>query len=281
MSCLARDRPALELAAAAAIERSDVELQSVRLQTPEGHGPVSLPQPPPAVSPFPHAQLYVETINGEKMPTYMRWLAIAYALTVPRDPGRYVVGRMFRLAAVIGVAINPLWRFRSSGTRIDDPRRPYVVVSNHESYADIFLISHLPWEMKWLSKDTIFKIPVMGWMMSMAGDIRLTPANNVGFDLDATTFSGDIRSDYVRYAATSAVGRSELRSKPNVCSNWIHWQSTMSVFRRSLTDFRLDGFARTTSIPRASRTSSSGMQYTPVASTATVVTPHSMIQSAS
>jgi len=37
-----------------AIERSDVELQSVRLQTPEGHGPVSLPQPPPAASPFPH-----------------------------------------------------------------------------------------------------------------------------------------------------------------------------------------------------------------------------------
>jgi len=37
--------------------------------------------PAAAVSPFPHAQLYVDTINGEKMPTYMRWLAIAYALT--------------------------------------------------------------------------------------------------------------------------------------------------------------------------------------------------------
>jgi 1-acyl-sn-glycerol-3-phosphate acyltransferase len=46
-------------------------------------------------------------------------------------------------------------------------------VSNHESYADIFLISHFPWEMKWLSKDTIFKIPVMGWMMRMARDIPI------------------------------------------------------------------------------------------------------------
>jgi 1-acyl-sn-glycerol-3-phosphate acyltransferase len=27
--------------------------------------------------------------------------------------------------------------------------------------------------MKWLSKDTMFKIPCMGWMMQMAGDIRL------------------------------------------------------------------------------------------------------------
>src|ERR1700737_4206508 len=55
----------------------------------------------------------------------------------------------------------------------------------------------------------------------------------------------------------------------------------MSVFRRSLTDFRLDGFASTTSMPLASSTSSNGTQYTPVASTATVLTPHSMIQSAS
>ena len=38
---------------------------------------------------------------------------------------------------------------------------------------DIFLISHLPWEMKWLSKDAIFRIPVMGWMMRMAGDIAV------------------------------------------------------------------------------------------------------------
>ena len=100
-------------------------------------------------------------------------MAIAYVLTVPRDPGRYVVGRMFRIAAMIGVAINPLWRFRTSGVRIEDPRRPYVVVSNHESYADIFLISHLPWEMKWLSKDAIFRVPFMGWMMRMAGDVEV------------------------------------------------------------------------------------------------------------
>jgi 1-acyl-sn-glycerol-3-phosphate acyltransferase len=48
-----------------------------------------------------------------------------------------------------------------------------VAVSNHESIADIFLISHLPWEMKWLSKDANFRIPVMGWMMRMAGDVRI------------------------------------------------------------------------------------------------------------
>ena len=38
--------------------------------------------PTAAVSPYPHEQLSVTEINGEKMPTYMRWLTLAYALTV-------------------------------------------------------------------------------------------------------------------------------------------------------------------------------------------------------
>jgi 1-acyl-sn-glycerol-3-phosphate acyltransferase len=98
-------------------------------------------------------------------------LALIFMATVPFDPGRYTVGRWFRRAAVVFVAINPLWRFRTSGLRIRDPRRPYVVVANHESYADIFLLSHLPWEMKWLSKAQIMRLPLMGWLMRMAGDI--------------------------------------------------------------------------------------------------------------
>jgi Asp-tRNA(Asn)/Glu-tRNA(Gln) amidotransferase A subunit family amidase len=38
--------------------------------------------PAASVSPFPHAQLSIDEINGEKMPTYMRWLAMTYALTM-------------------------------------------------------------------------------------------------------------------------------------------------------------------------------------------------------
>jgi 1-acyl-sn-glycerol-3-phosphate acyltransferase len=96
---------------------------------------------------------------------------VLYALTAPFDPGRYVVGRFFRLIGKTGAVLNPWWHFRTSGVRVSDPRRPYVAVANHESYADIFLLCYLPWEMKWMAKKTIFKIPVMGWLMTMAGDI--------------------------------------------------------------------------------------------------------------
>jgi 1-acyl-sn-glycerol-3-phosphate acyltransferase len=101
-------------------------------------------------------------------------LALIFAFTAPFDSGRYRVGRWFRRGAMAAVALNPLWSFRTSGYIPPNPRLPFIAVSNHESLADIFLISHLPWEMKWLSKDAIFKIPVMGWMMRMAGDVSVT-----------------------------------------------------------------------------------------------------------
>jgi amidase len=37
--------------------------------------------PAASVSPFPRAKLFVDAINGEPMPNYMRWLAITYVLT--------------------------------------------------------------------------------------------------------------------------------------------------------------------------------------------------------
>jgi 1-acyl-sn-glycerol-3-phosphate acyltransferase len=89
------------------------------------------------------------------------------------DPGRYRAGYMFRQIAVVHQKLNPLWTFRVSGDVPPDPRRPYVVVANHVSFVDILLISHLPFEMKWMSKSEFFKFPMVGWGMRLAGDIPL------------------------------------------------------------------------------------------------------------
>ena len=92
-------------------------------------------------------------------------------VTAPFDRGRYAVGWLFRRIGPVVATLNPLWRFRAAGEMPADPRLPYVVVSNHESFADILLISHLPWEMKWLSKAELFRVPILGWMMQLAGDV--------------------------------------------------------------------------------------------------------------
>lgn len=98
---------------------------------------------------------------------------VVWLVTTPFDRDRYWTGYLFRRICVVLQVLNPLWRFRVSGVKIHDPRRPYVVVSNHESFADMFLIAHLPWDMKWMSKETFFKFPFIGWMMRMSNDIRL------------------------------------------------------------------------------------------------------------
>ena len=113
-------------------------------------------------------------VLGVLLVVWVPLVGIVWLATVPFDRGRYAAGWLFRQIAVVHQKLNPLWRFRTRRARCrPDPRRPYVVVANHESFVDILLISHLPWEMKWLSKAEFFKFPFVGWLMRMAGDIRL------------------------------------------------------------------------------------------------------------
>ena len=112
-------------------------------------------------------------VLGVVVVVWVPLVAIVRLVTAPFDKGRYAAGYLFRKLAVVHQWLNPLWTFRTSGVTISDPRRPYVVVANHQSFVDMLLISQLPWEMKWLSKEDFFKYPLVGWLMRMAGDIRL------------------------------------------------------------------------------------------------------------
>jgi len=100
------------------------------------------------------------------------WLPLLAVIRLfDRDPVLYRTGRWFRRLGVAMTKVNPSWQLELSGHQVSNPRNPYVVVSNHQSYADIPLISHLPWEMKWVGKIELFRIPVVGWMMKLSGDI--------------------------------------------------------------------------------------------------------------
>ena len=93
--------------------------------------------------------------------------------TFRSDPDRYKVGKLFHSIAPTAVKLNPFWDFHVVDDVHPDPRRPYVFVANHASNADAFLVAMLPWEMKWLSKKSIFDIPLLGWQMRVAGDVEL------------------------------------------------------------------------------------------------------------
>lgn len=78
---------------------------------------------------------------------------------------------MFRRLGATMTRANPLWHFVISGNFPTNMRNPYLVISNHQSVADIPVLSLLPWDMKWVGKKSIFSLPILGWMMKLSRDI--------------------------------------------------------------------------------------------------------------
>jgi 1-acyl-sn-glycerol-3-phosphate acyltransferase len=72
----------------------------------------------------------------------------------------------------------PVW---TTGTKVTvqgmeniDPLKSYILVSNHQSFFDIFsLLGYLPIQFRWIAKEELFRIPVLGWAMSRAGYIPI------------------------------------------------------------------------------------------------------------
>lgn len=58
------------------------------------------------------------------------------------------------------------------------PGRPYIFVSNHMSYFDIFaLLAALPVDFKFILKKELMKIPIFGWAVSRAQHISIDRKN--------------------------------------------------------------------------------------------------------
>ena len=98
---------------------------------------------------------------------------LVWIVTTPFDKGRYATGYTFRRLCVLHQWLNPMWKFKTSGQLPANKRNPYVMVSNHESFVDMLLLSHLKMEMKYLSKESFLRIPLVGWMMKMSGDVSV------------------------------------------------------------------------------------------------------------
>ena len=91
-----------------------------------------------------------------------------------RDPGNRARGKMMRFFGLLTSTLTPIWRFSTKGAApADIARRGYVVVSNHESTADPFLLCHLPFDLRFIAKEELFHQPLIGWLMRLGGDIRL------------------------------------------------------------------------------------------------------------
>lgn len=115
--------------------------------------------------------------------TYVEFILLAVVFLLPMGlvtllkpggPDRRLRGQWMRRFGRVTSGLTPLWRFSTSGPRPSDiDTRGYVVVCNHQSSADPFLLSWLPWDMRWVAKEELFKLPLIGWLMKLSGDIAL------------------------------------------------------------------------------------------------------------
>ena len=104
-------------------------------------------------------------------------VAVVLLVTGRSDPNRDRVGFFQRRSAALAARINPFWDFRTIFLERPDLSKPHLFVANHKSLADVFLLCLLPWEMKYLSKESIFKIPLLGWQMRVSRDIPIERGN--------------------------------------------------------------------------------------------------------
>jgi 1-acyl-sn-glycerol-3-phosphate acyltransferase len=69
--------------------------------------------------------------------------------------------------------MNPFWSLTVTGLENIDRARTYVIVSNHQSLADIIVMYQLKSQFKWVAKESLFKVPFVGWSLSLARHVRL------------------------------------------------------------------------------------------------------------
>ncbi|MFH0855675.1 MAG: lysophospholipid acyltransferase family protein [Candidatus Omnitrophota bacterium] len=71
------------------------------------------------------------------------------------------------------INLNPYWRLRVEGLENIDYAKTYVVIANHQSLADIAVLYKTHMQFKWVAKQSLFKLPFVGWCLSLTRHIKL------------------------------------------------------------------------------------------------------------
>jgi 1-acyl-sn-glycerol-3-phosphate acyltransferase len=98
---------------------------------------------------------------------------LCWALTLPFDRRKVILHRLTCFWASLYTWLNPAWPVKVVGREKIDPNETYVMVANHQSLLDIFVLFRLFRHFKWVSKVENFRIPFIGWNMRLNQYIEL------------------------------------------------------------------------------------------------------------
>jgi len=98
---------------------------------------------------------------------------LIYFFTALFDKRLFILHKFTCLWSFIVLSINPLWRIKVSGREKINPKEVYIMVSNHQSGADIIVLFLLWAHFKWVAKKSLFRYPFIGWTMFLNRYIAL------------------------------------------------------------------------------------------------------------
>lgn len=98
---------------------------------------------------------------------------IVFVLTFWFDKYRIWPNKMLRLLGMAMIKINPGWKTTIEGIEHFKEGEPVIFISNHQGFMDMPLFYLLPWQMKWVSKKSLFKVPILGWLISITGHLAI------------------------------------------------------------------------------------------------------------
>jgi len=98
---------------------------------------------------------------------------VLWALTRPFDRRLVALHRFTCFWASLYTWLNPVWQVTVRGRENVAPGTAYVMVANHLSLLDILVLFRLFRHFKWVSKVENFRVPFIGWNMSLNRYIQL------------------------------------------------------------------------------------------------------------
>jgi 1-acyl-sn-glycerol-3-phosphate acyltransferase len=102
---------------------------------------------------------------------------IVLIVTYPFDKSRRWVHECSRWICAILYGVPPFIRRTIDGLENIEEGKPYVMVMNHNSGCDIFAAYKIPLNFRWVSKREVFRVPFMGQLLLVHGDIPIERGN--------------------------------------------------------------------------------------------------------